>query len=53
MIKATKDPKFVKVLEEAGVEPIAAGPEKFAEMIKSELPVWKKAVEIAGVKIQQ
>ncbi len=53
MIKATKDPKFLAVLLEAGIDPIAAGPEKFAEMIKSELPVWKKAVDIAGVKIQQ
>ena len=53
MIKATKDPKFLAVLQEAGIDPIAEGPEKFAEMIKAELPVWKKAVEIAGVKIQQ
>lgn len=53
MIKATKDPKFLAVLQEAGIEPIAEGPEKFAEMIKSELPVWAKAVDIAGVKIQQ
>ncbi|AMN41449.1 Bug family tripartite tricarboxylate transporter substrate binding protein [Rhodoplanes sp. Z2-YC6860] len=53
MIKATKDSKFLSVLQEAGIDPIAEGPEKFAEMIKSELPVWAKAVDIAGVKIQQ
>ena len=53
MIKATKDPKFVKVLQENGIDPIAEGPEKFAAMIAAELPVWAKAVEIAGVKIQQ
>ena len=53
MIRATKDPKFLSVLLEAGIDPIAEGPEKFAAMIASELPVWKKAVEIAGVKIAQ
>ena len=53
MIRATKDPKFLAVLTEAGIDPIAEGPEKFAAMIAAELPVWKKAVEIAGVKIQQ
>jgi tripartite-type tricarboxylate transporter receptor subunit TctC len=53
MIKATKDPKFLAVLQENGIDPIAEGPEKFAEMIKSELPIWAKAVDIAGVKLQQ
>ncbi len=33
MIKATKDSKFLAVLQEAGIDPIAEGPEKFAEMI--------------------
>jgi hypothetical protein len=53
MIKAIKDPKFVKVLQDNGIDPLAEGPQKFAELIKSELPVWAKAVDIAGVKIQQ
>jgi tripartite-type tricarboxylate transporter receptor subunit TctC len=53
MIKATKDSKFLKVLQDNGIDPIAEGPEKFAELIKAELPVWAKAVDIAGVKIQQ
>ncbi len=53
MIRATKDPKFLAVLQEAGIDAIAEGPEKFGAMIAAELPVWKKAVDIAGVKIQQ
>jgi tripartite-type tricarboxylate transporter receptor subunit TctC len=53
MIRATKDPKFLAVLQDNGIDPIAEGPEKFAAMIAAELPVWAKAVDIAGVKIQQ
>ena len=53
MVKAVKDPKFVRQLQENGIDPIAEGPEKFAAMIAAEIPVWAKAVDIAGVKIQQ
>src|SRR6185436_4630243 len=53
MVRAVKDPKFVTLLQENGIDPIAEGPEKFAAMIAAEIPVWAKAVEIAGVKIQQ
>jgi len=53
MVRAVKDPKFVSLLQENGIDPIAEGPEKFAAMIAAEIPVWAKAVEIAGVKIQQ
>jgi tripartite-type tricarboxylate transporter receptor subunit TctC len=53
IIKATKDPKFVSQLSDNGIEPAAEGPEKFAELIASEIPVWGEAVKIAGVKTQK
>jgi tripartite-type tricarboxylate transporter receptor subunit TctC len=53
MVRAVKDPKFVALLQENGIDPIAEGPDKFAAMIAAEIPVWAKAVDIAGVKIQQ
>jgi tripartite-type tricarboxylate transporter receptor subunit TctC len=53
IVRATKDPKFVDQLKENGIDPIAEGPEKFAEMIAAELPVWAEAVKIAGVKVQR
>jgi tripartite-type tricarboxylate transporter receptor subunit TctC len=53
MVRAVKDPKFLPLLQENGIDPIAEGPEKFAAMIAAELPVWAKAVDIAGIKIQQ
>lgn len=52
MVKAGKDPKFIEQLTTNGVDPQAEGPEKFAAMIATEIPVWKEAVEIAGVKLQ-
>ena len=53
MARAGQDPKFVELLQNNGIDPAIEGPEKFAEMIKSELPIWAKAVDIAGVKIEQ
>jgi tripartite-type tricarboxylate transporter receptor subunit TctC len=53
IIKATKDPKFVSQLSDNGIEPAAEGPEKFAELIASEIPVWGEAVKIAGVDVQK
>jgi tripartite-type tricarboxylate transporter receptor subunit TctC len=52
MVRAVNDPKFAEQLRNSGIEPLAEGPEKFAAMIASEIPVWAKAVEIAGVKLQ-
>jgi len=51
MVRAVNDPKFAEQLRNSGIEPLAEGPEKFAAMIASEIPVWAKAVEIAGVKL--
>jgi tripartite-type tricarboxylate transporter receptor subunit TctC len=52
MLSASKDPKFVEQLHNAGIDPSVEGPEKFAAFIASEIPNWAKAVEIAGVKVQ-
>jgi tripartite-type tricarboxylate transporter receptor subunit TctC len=53
MMNAAKDPKFIEQLQSAGIDPKVEGPAKFAEFIASEIPNWAKAVEIAGVKVQQ
>ena len=53
MVRAAKDPKFVEQLHNAGIDPAAEGPEKFAAFIASEIPNWAKAVDIAGVKVPQ
>jgi len=53
MTRAVKDPKFAEQLLSHGIDPIGDGPEKFAAMIASEIPVWAEAVKIAGVTPQQ
>ena len=53
MMRAVEDPKFVEKLRNAGIDPAAEGPQKFAEFIAAEIPNWAKAVEIAGVKLPQ
>ena len=52
IVRAVNDPKFAEQLRNSGIEPLAEGPEKFAAMIASEIPVWAAAVKIAGVKLQ-
>jgi tripartite-type tricarboxylate transporter receptor subunit TctC len=52
MANAAKDPKFVELLQNNGIDPQVEGPKKFAEFIAAEIPNWAKAVEIAGVKVK-
>jgi tripartite-type tricarboxylate transporter receptor subunit TctC len=52
MANAAKDPKFVELLQNNGIDPAVEGPQKFAEFIAAEIPNWAKAVEIAGVKVK-
>ena len=53
MARAGQDPKFVEQLHTNGIEPAIEGPEKFAAFIAAEIPNWAKAVDIAGVKLEQ
>jgi tripartite-type tricarboxylate transporter receptor subunit TctC len=53
MARAGQDPKFVEQLHTSGIEPAIEGPEKFAAFIAAEIPNWAKAVDIAGVKLEQ
>ena len=53
MSRAGQDPKFVEQLHTNGIEPAIEGPEKFAAFIAAEIPNWAKAVDIAGVKLEQ
>jgi tripartite-type tricarboxylate transporter receptor subunit TctC len=53
MERAAKDPAFVDLLHQNGIDPQVEGPDKFAAFIAKEIPNWAKAVDIAGVKIDQ
>ncbi len=51
MVRASKDPKFVEQIVNAGNDPLGYGPDEFAKMIASEIPAWGDAVRSAGVKL--
>jgi tripartite-type tricarboxylate transporter receptor subunit TctC len=53
MARAGQDPKFIELLRDNGIDPAIEGPEKLANLIAAEIPNWAKAVDIAGVKIEQ
>jgi len=51
VVRAIKDAKFAKQLNDRGAEPIGSSPEKFAAMISADIELWTNAVKIAGVKL--
>jgi tripartite-type tricarboxylate transporter receptor subunit TctC len=53
MARAGQDAKFVEQLHTNGIDPAIEGPERFAAFIAAEIPNWAKAVDIAGVKLEQ
>jgi tripartite-type tricarboxylate transporter receptor subunit TctC len=46
-----KSPEIAKRFGAAGVEPRTSTPEAFAARIQKEIPVWRKVVEAAGIKV--
>jgi tripartite-type tricarboxylate transporter receptor subunit TctC len=50
LARAAKDPKFAAKVTAFGVDPVGNSPAEFAKLIAREIPQWKEAVAIAGVK---
>ena len=48
--KATRDPGVIERLNKIGVEAYANTPAEFAALIRSEAPLWRDAVNAAGIK---
>lgn len=53
LARAVKEPAFAARVTKFGVDPLANTPEAFADLIAAEIPLWIKAVEIAGVKMKK
>ena len=47
-----KDATFAARLDKIGVDPVCSTPAQFAQAIRSDLTLWKEAVQAAGVKPQ-
>ena len=53
LIKALHVPSVLNVLESLGNSPIYdVGPDAFATFLKSDLVMWKKAVDAAGARLE-
>lgn len=53
LARAAKEPAFAARVTAFGVDPLGNSPKEFADLIAAEIPVWRKAVEVAGVKVTQ
>ena len=49
----TRMPAFVDQLQKLGIEPIGNSPSEFAETIRSEVSIYKEALEAAGSLLHQ
>ena len=52
IIESIEDPKVKARLLELGAVPAEARPEKFSQIIKSELPKWGEIIKASGAKIE-
>ena len=48
--KAARDPDIIERLDKIGVDALGNTPAEFAALIRSGAPVWRDAVEAAGIK---
>jgi tripartite-type tricarboxylate transporter receptor subunit TctC len=53
VIKATREPGVIERLNKIGVDPLGNTPAEFAALIKSDAPLWREAVDAAGLKQEQ
>jgi tripartite-type tricarboxylate transporter receptor subunit TctC len=51
--KAAREPGVVERLNKIGVDPLGNTPAEFAALIKSDAPLWREAVDAAGLKQEQ
>jgi tripartite-type tricarboxylate transporter receptor subunit TctC len=52
IIKIAHEPDIVKRLDAIGVDAVGNTPEEFAARIRRDAPMWKSAVEAAGIQLQ-
>ena len=49
IVKIVQSPDMRKTMSSEGAEPVGSTPEEFSELIKSEIPRWKKVIGEAGI----
>ncbi len=53
VVKATREPGVIERLNKVGVDALGNTPAEFAELIKNDAPLWRDAVDAAGIKQEQ
>ncbi|MBI2320440.1 MAG: tripartite tricarboxylate transporter substrate binding protein, partial [Betaproteobacteria bacterium] len=48
--RAVREPATIERLTKNGNDPLGNSPAEFAELIQGEAPLWRAAVEAAGIK---
>ena len=48
--RAVREPSMIERLNSMGITPVGNTPAEFAELIRSEMPLWRAAVDAAGIK---
>jgi len=48
--RAVREPAMSERLAKNGIDPLGNTPAEFAELIRSEMPLWRAAVDAAGIK---
>lgn len=51
LVASVNEPATLKALAARGLEPLAAGPEDFAKLIRAENEKWKRVVQQAHIKV--
>jgi hypothetical protein len=51
--EAARDPALAERLTSLGIKPIGSTPEEFAAIVASERPVYREAVDAAGLKMEE
>jgi tripartite-type tricarboxylate transporter receptor subunit TctC len=50
--KIVKEPAVAELFFKIGVDPLSSTPAEFAAFIRSQAPLWREAVEVAGIRQQ-
>ena len=52
LVKAARDPGYVKTMTALGVEAISSTPQEFAAFIESEVAKWGRAIKESGARVE-
>ena len=52
LVRAARDPGYVKVMTALGVQPISSTPQEFGTFVESEVAKWGRAIRESGARVE-